>query len=212
MPNITALIASLPSPSELQFSFPKEWSQVALGSFSGAYQTGTSWTPFSDRPNIGGSIANWASSLFSYLVGGSDLVSDEYSVALNKNERVLFQTLNFRTIELSWKLVPKNALEARRIEELIKTLKILSAPYNASGKGTWDFPETFTLEISAKNNNNFVAFRTPEMACTNLTVNYTPQGFMANHHDGYPVQTILSMSFMERELAVREKIESGRII
>lgn len=211
--DITNFVASLPSPTELQFSFPKEWSEEAMGTFGGAAEAGTSWRPFSDAgaSRIGSGIMSDVIGALMGLISGGVYFGDKHKVALNKNERVLFQTLKFRTINLTWELVPKSPEEAQKIEALIKRLKELSAPYDPHGLGTWDFPDTFKLEITSRKG-NYVAFKTPEMACTDLTVNHTPQGFMANHTDGYPVKTVLSMAFMERELAVREKITAGDII
>lgn len=205
--SITSMIAKMPSPKNLQFDFPKEWSAHATGAFSGDGDKSTG--------NYGGvNISYFMSSFIAALAVGGDAesgLSNKFSKSLNKNEKVLFQTLGFRSIQLDWEFVPKSAEEAKDIEKMIYDLKRYSAPYSSFGQGTWDFPDTFQLEISSKQG-NYIAFKTPQMACTNLTVNHTPQGFMAGHTDGYPVQTNLSMTFMERELATREKIESGAII
>ena len=202
--NMTSLIAKLPSPSNLQFSFPKDWSPEATGAFSGDGE----YTIYGASGDV---LVTNLISKFQLGDAGSAGFSNAYKKSLNKNEKMIFQTLNFRSIDLEWNLVPKSAKEARDIETLIYLLKIYSAPYDAAGQGTWDFPDTFELKIESKQG-GFIAFKTPEMACTNLTVNHTPQGFVANHVDGYPVQTTLSMSFLERELAVREKLISKRII
>jgi len=196
---ITDFIAILPTPTNLSFSFAKDWGPEASNAFSG--------------DGIVEGLENAAGQVVGAGMGNSMSagVGAANGIALNKNEKALFRTLPFRTISFSWNLVPKSAGEAELYEAMIHYLKIVTAPGDPEGKAVWKYPDTFSLEIKSKVG-GFIAFKTPEMACTDLVVNYTPQGFWTSHNDGQPVVTGLQMSFMERELAVKEKIQAKVII
>lgn len=208
--DITSMIAKLPSPTNLQFDFPKEWSPEATGAFSGEGNYDTlGGAAKGGLSGIGALLVSGAMGAISGINSGSGAgLSNQLNKSLNTNEKMLFQTLPFRTIQLDWELIPKSAEEAKGIEEFIKKMKVYTAPNNPMGTAVWDFPDTFSLIIRSKQGNGkYIAFKTPDMACTNLTVNHTPQGFMTGHTDGYPVQTNLSMSFMERVLATKDKLD-----
>lgn len=197
---LTNTIANLPMPTSITYSFQKDWGPESTFAFSG--------------DGIMAGLANAGAQAAVTLAGNTAAagISAATGLTLNKNEKVLFRTLPFRTISFNWMLVPKSSEQAMKYEEFIKDMKVKTAPPNPLGGATWAWPDTFILEIKSKVGKPFVAFRSPELACTDLVVDHTPQGFWTNHTDGYPIATSFTMTFMELQLAFKERLEAETII
>jgi len=87
-------------------------------------------------------------------------------------------------------------------------MKIESAPKNVGEGPFWEYPNTFKLEIKAVNN---TIFKTPEMACTDIAINWTPHGFWSQT-GGNPTSIGLTMQFTELQLATQDLLSAGTII
>ena len=55
-------------------------------------------------------------------------------------------------------------------------------------------------------------FSSPEMACTNVAVDWTPNGYWTNHQDGNPVSIGLTLTFTELILAHKLNLKNGVIV
>lgn len=131
--------------------------------------------------------------------------------ALNPNQQVLFDGIDFRTYQLAFTFTPYSRQEAATVKEIIKMFRTHAAPRLLSGAGGGMFfippsifKPTFMFNGAINKNINQVA----ESVITNIVVDYAPQGF-SSHSDGAPVQTTLTIDFRELELITREKIQQG---
>jgi hypothetical protein len=131
--------------------------------------------------------------------------------ALNPNQQVLFDGIDFRTYQLVFYFTPYSKQEADTVAEIIKMFKIHAAPRLLEGAGGGMFfipPSTFTPTFRFRGQINKKISQVTESVITNINVDYAPQGFSA-HTDGAPVQTTLTIDFRELELITSQKVEQG---
>lgn len=180
----------------------------ALGS---AITNDASWATFKERVKQG-------------LMGPGfeAAVQNAYGKAVNKRNAVIFQDLPFRDINLQWTLRPRNAKMAKEFLDSINKLKVQSAPKLEESGAVWNVSDCkFQLIIdpskalesvvpgisslqALQDANGKVLFQSWEMVITNISVDYTPNGFWSQHNDGFPTQINLAISLMETQLAYNQ--------
>jgi len=131
--------------------------------------------------------------------------------ALNPNQQVLFDGIDFRTYQLAFTFTPYSKQEAETVAAIIKMFKTHAAPRLVEGSGGGMFfvpPATFTPTFRFNGRVNKNISQVTESVITNINVDYAPQGFSA-HTDGAPVQTTLTIEFRELELITKQKVEQG---
>jgi hypothetical protein len=131
--------------------------------------------------------------------------------ALNPNQQVLFDGIDFRNYQLAFTFTPYSKQEAETVAAIIKMFKTYSAPRLVEGAGGGMFfvpPSTFTPTFKFNGQKNKNINQVTESVITNIIVDYAPQGFSA-HTDGAPVQTTLTIDFRELELITSQKVEQG---
>jgi hypothetical protein len=131
--------------------------------------------------------------------------------ALNPNQQVLFDGIDFRIYQLVFTFTPYSKQEAQTVAEIIKMFKIHAAPRLLEGAGGGMFfipPSTFTPTFRFNGRINKNISQVTESVITNIIVDYAPQGF-STHTDGAPVQTTLTIDFRELELITSQKVEQG---
>jgi hypothetical protein len=131
--------------------------------------------------------------------------------ALNPNQQVLFDGIDFRTYQLAFTFTPYSKQEAETVAAIIKMFKSHAAPRLVEGEGAGMFfvpPATFTPTFRFNGRVNKNISQVTESVITNINVDYAPQGFSA-HTDGAPVQTTLTIEFRELELITKQKVEQG---
>ncbi len=134
--------------------------------------------------------------------------SDVASGTTHNDDRfkVLFKDVPFRTFSFTFKLIPKSATEHDAIILFMDRMKLKSAPLKISDT-RWGFPTTFQIDFV--DGNHRVMMKTLELACTNVTVNYTPEGIWAQTKDGRPTHYEFSLEFMELEQITQKEILEG---
>jgi hypothetical protein len=131
--------------------------------------------------------------------------------ALNPNQQVLFDGIDFRRYQLAFTFTPYSKQEAETVAAIIKMFKTHAAPRLVEGSGGGMFfvpPSTFTPTFRFNGQPNKKISQVTESVITNINVDYAPQGFSA-HTDGAPVQTTLTIDFRELELITSQKVEQG---
>ena len=187
----------LPQPQNIVVSYPKSWGGQAGGSAITDLRNGD----FGDTGlKMGTDMAN-------QVLGSSRVGTDiKKGKGINHNDRIkiLFEDLPFRTFDMSFMLQPKRKEDVKIMIDFIQQLKIASAPDLAYGDAAWRFPDTFRMTYTGGEGN--VLFSTLELACTNITVNYTPQGIWSQYKDGTPVAIQVDLAFMEMEHVTKAKL------
>ncbi len=114
-----------------------------------------------------------------------------------ENKIQMYQESAFRTISLSWTLVPYNEQEAKNLHEIIRKLKMYSSPETLAGKLILRSPHFFRLDFDNKVLNDALKFE--EVNITSIDVAYSPGGNMELFHDDMPKSVELSITFQDRE-------------
>lgn len=188
----------LPMPQNIEVSYPKSWSQKSTLSEVGSGAGGFDKTvAFLKKKGI--SMVE--------TMAPDDVVAETYyqkGIAVDDKKKLLFTGLDFRTFNFSIKFQPKNAVEQVMVQDYIADMKMRSAPRRGGGS-YFEYPDFFQLDFPRLGN----LFGTGELAMTNITVNYTPDGMWTEHTDGKPTATLISLAYTEVELADKAKIGKG---
>ena len=170
-------------------------------------------------------------------VGGNldvnDISGATRGVVLNPNAELLYDSPEMREIGMSFKMVPKNAAEAKTIRAIIKTFRRAALPQWGGTEdleiGTQEEVEQGKALITDNTQrDNFI--RVPRLckftfmhgssphewitqfkpcAISNVSVNYTPDGTFATYSDGSPVATEIRLSFQETKLIFEDEVDQG---
>jgi len=187
---------SLYMPDTVNFTYAASYGQTDL------------LTAFSSVPLVGAPVAAVTQALNNPL---ARLAMKGMGYALNPNQQVLFDGIDFREYQLAFTFTPYSKQEAATVAEIIKLFKVHAAPRLLQGAGGGMFfipPSTFTPTFRFNGQINKRINQVTESVITNINVDYAPQGF-STHTDGAPVQTTLTIQFRELELITAQKVEQG---
>lgn len=140
-----------------------------------------------------------------------DKVLQPFGVAVNPFLTVLFKQPNFKKYSFTWKLIPKNPDEARRINAIIQTFKYHLLPdiSQASGGALLNYPSMVQISFFGKDN---YLFRFKPCVIENMEINYAPQGVSFFKGDqNVPTEIDLTLSLMEIEYWTKLDFERGYI-
>ena len=172
-----------------------------------------------------GLVTNLAKGITGDTINTGDIFGGISGAIRNPNVEVLFQKMNLRTFDLSFKLVPYNAKEAKTIKKVVNVFKKSMLP-------TYQLGDYAVLGTKGKDNRAVEAsfIRVPKVckvtymrgseqhpdlptykmcAITDVAINYTPDGNYAVYYDGTPVAYELKVSFMETKLLFSDEIDTG---
>lgn len=113
-----------------------------------------------------------------------------------------FNGVNPRIFSFDFSLAPRNMEEAEMIRKIIREFKYHSAPTREDdgGQRYWVYPRIFEIEYW----NYQKTHKIDKCALQNITVNYSGTGSNHTFEDGTPLQTNLTLSFVELELRTSE--------
>ena len=233
-------------PDDIQDAYKADWEGKAFGSttagiLGAAGQEGIGNKLQKALNTAGGAFkklpVNAAASTITTLAKGitgdtitaSDVFAGISGVVRNPNVELLFQKMNLRTFDLTFKLSPYNAKEAENIKTIVSTFKRAMLPsYSLGDSKVFGYAGE---EPGDNGDQNFALeagfIRVPQLcqvmfmhgayrnaylpkykmcAITDVNVNYTPDGNYAVFDGGDPVATQLKISFMETKLIFAEDV------
>lgn len=131
-------------------------------------------------------------------------------LAINPQQQLLFDGIDFRSYQLAFTFTPYSQQEAEDVKRIIKMFRTHAAPQIVTGGAGMFFvpPSTFDIQFILNGKENINITRVAESVIESIDVNYAPNGW-STHPDGAPVQTTLTMNFKEIELIDRKKVEQG---
>ena len=131
-------------------------------------------------------------------------------LAINPNQQLMFDGIDFRTYQMAFTFTPYTRQEAETVKEIIKKFKYHAAPQiTTAGAGMFFIPpSTFDVSFLFNGKTNRNINKVAESVLESVDVNYAPNGWAA-HDDGAPVQTTLTLSFREMQLIDKTKIQDG---
>jgi hypothetical protein len=187
-------------PDTMNFQIEPQYGQTSLVN---TLATAGSKIPF----GMGGKVSMISNAATSDL---GRLALATQGLALNPQNQLLFDGIDFRTFQLAFTFTPYSREEARIVAEIIKQFRMYASPQIKKGAAGMFFipPGTFEMEFLYNGNTNGTISQVGESVITSIDVNYAPNGWSA-HSDGAPVQTTLTMQFKELQLVDRTKISQG---
>ena len=135
-------------------------------------------------------------------VGVNNLVSRSTGQVINPNLELLFQGPNLRVFNFNFTLTPRDPEEAVIVRKIVRSMKRNMTPQRSQEALFLKTPRIFELEYILGENNEQHPFmnKFKPCACTNFSVNYTPDGSYMTYR-GVPSMTsyTIAMSFGEIE-------------
>lgn len=192
---VTSAYTWLPMAQSIVTNYAKDWSEGSgietdEGLMKGLFDEG---------------LKKGAIKLSAYSQKGEIMVRHETRRSIDYKMKLVFQGLPFRQFNYPILFQPKNAGEQAAINGWIKDIKKASAPLSSGAFFT--FPRLFQMAFFV--NGAAEMFRTTQMACTNVEVNYTPNNIWSQHQDGMPTAIAVNLSFTEVELLTADMIDAG---
>jgi hypothetical protein len=127
--------------------------------------------------------------------------------AINPHMEQFFKGIEFRDFAFSFDFSPRNQKEAIEVQSIIRAFKYYSAPshHGKSAYGAfWNYPNEWGIQYW----NSDKLHKIKTCACTGVSVDYAGSGVNSTFYDGHPVETKLSLNFVE--LSQVTKSDFGR--
>ena len=128
-----------------------------------------------------------------------ELLARTQGSILNNNLALLFKGPTLRTFTFQFILSPRDAGEARQVQQIIRALKQSSAAQRTPGGIFLGAPNTFRLEFMKGNSRHRFLPRIKKCALLSTGVNYMPENSYMTYEDSSMVSYSLSLSFQEIE-------------
>ncbi len=129
----------------------------------------------------------------------------------NPNVELLYDQPSFRPFNFNFDFVPKSASETLAMNNIIRNFKINSAPKDLNN-GMFELPYIWQVRyhIGGGGENQFMNKFKPA-ACVNVGVqaNQATDMHVSHASDGSPIQTSISLEFMEVEIITRKDHETA---
>ena len=162
-----------------------------------------------------GSVARQGSQFvgeFISLAGMGDPVRftlKRFGTAINPRNEALYNTPTQRTFSFTFDFWPRNQKEAQAVENIITIFKYNSAPGFRNTTGLFATPNYFKIKYMHKTSENTHLNRIGACFCTDVSVDYSPDGQFSTFESGQPVHTRLTVSFLEDRIVTKRDIEAG---
>lgn len=147
------------------------------------------------------------------IKGAAELAAQ---AVMNPNLRATFQQVNPRAFAFQFNFIPKNPAEAATVEEIIYNLRKAAYPLEQPEKTNvpllFEYPDLFRITQKVKTANGYeVLVGSPITYCylQSISVNINPIANNTFHADGYPIQTDLSLNFLEYRTFSKKDIKRG---
>ncbi len=133
----------------------------------------------------------------------------------NPYEEQLFNGIPFREFSFDFSFAPSSEAEGNEVLNIIQMFRKNARPGFVGGflgTGLFTFPNEFRIEFMMNEKgslvpNTFIP-KIHNCVCTNVTTNYTPEGFWVAMRDGRPISYNLSLSFTETEKITQQSFSS----
>jgi len=149
---------------------------------------------------------------FISLAGAGDPVRftmKRFGTAINPRNEAYYNTPSQRTFAYTFDFWPRNEIEAQAVENIITIFKYNAAPGLASGDGLFKTPNYFKISYMYNSGENPHLHKIGACYCTDVSVDYSPDGQFTTFNSGQPVHTQLSVSFLEDRIITKSDIEAG---
>jgi hypothetical protein len=196
-------------PDTLNFQYNAGYGNLSLQQVANEV-AGTAASAFSNVPKLGTLLKTASLGLTVAQSNAAKLALSTQGLAINPQQQLLFDGIDFRTYQMAFTFTPYSRQEAETVKQIIKLFRYHTAPQITTGGAGMFFvpPSTFDLDFMFNGQRNNNVSRVAESVIESIDVNYAPNGWAA-HDNGAPVQTTLTMNFREIELIDKDKIKAG---
>jgi len=165
-------------------------------------------------------VSNMAQRMALYTAGQGAAADYVSQTSINPNIKVLFKSVSARQFNFTFTMIPTSSEEAQVINKIIQTFRRSLYPTVFSESVGWlyRFPDKFNIIISTNpggtntegditlrlSQNNLIKFKPSFLSDVNVTYNPNQSAW---HEDGNPLETTMTLSFIEEETLIREDVE-----
>ena len=149
---------------------------------------------------------------FVSMAGAGDPVRftlKRFGTAINPRNEAYYNTPQQRTFSYTFDFWPRNQDEAQAVENIISIFKYNSAPGLTEGAGLFVTPNYFKISYMYNSGRNSHLHRIGACFCTDVQVDYSPDGQFTTFESGQPVHTRLTVSFLEDRIITKRDVEAG---
>ena len=166
---------------------------------------------------IVGGVATQAKEIlgeFISLAGAGDPVrfaAKRAGVAVNPRNEAFYSSPSQRTFSFDFDFWPRNKKEAEAVEKIIAIFKYNSAPGFADKtlQSVFTIPNYWRISYMYNNGENPHLNKIGACYCTDVQVDYAPDGQFSTFENGNPVHTKLTVSMIEDRIITKQDIEAG---
>ena len=225
-------------PSDVQDAYKADWQGKAFGgATAGILAAAGSKNKLEDTfkalgESIGKAPVNAAAAaitgLSSSITGDSITTDDVFGgisgVVRNPNTELLFEKMNLRTFDLTFKMAPYQIQDTYNISSIIKAFKMAMLPTYQMGSDTSVFgyapgnnnalqagfikvPRVCQVTYMRGSNAHPYLPKYKMCAITDFKVNYTPDNNYSTLSDSFPVAVEIKISFMETKLVFADDVD-----
>ena len=137
----------------------------------------------------------------------SDLLELNTRQKTNPFREVLFESVDYRTFQFSYRFLPKTEDETKKIQKIIETFKKHMHPEISQNKLFYIYPSEFDIKYFYKNKENNYLHKFARCALTDMVVDYGGDQFVT-FKNGAPVEIGMTLKFQELEQMTSEGIKN----
>ncbi len=142
--------------------------------------------------------------------GFANLLAQNNNIASNPNMENVFESIDFRNLEFTFELIPKNETQSLEIDKIVHMFKYWSSPKQGSQMSyTYlHFPDMWKIAYNdGSGGTSGVAFVTKNCYCKSVSVEYgSSEGYLLFKTSNKPTAVRISLSFVENEYITRDTI------
>ena len=138
----------------------------------------------------------------------SDIIELNSRQKTNPFREVLFESVDYRTFQFSYRFLPKTKRETDKVKSIIETFKKHMHPEITSSKLFYIYPSEFDIKYFHKDTENRYLHKFARCALTDMVVDYGGDQFVT-FPDGAPVEIGMTLKFQELEQMTSERIKDG---
>lgn len=195
--------------------------QEGIGKVSAGVQTLTrlveKMKPLAGAAAVQASLGKLTGDNLSY----DDIFGGISGAILNPNTELLYNGIDMRTFNLSFKLFPRHEAESSQINNICNQFKratlpskspagnVLGSSNDSIDLGFIGVPKLCKVSFMKGSGMNNRLPRYKMCGITSVNVNYTPDGTYATYKDGQPVAVGLELGFQETKICFAEEIDNN---
>jgi len=194
-------------------SYGVNYANKDLGALAGLLLQGSAFESLeaaATNPEVQSRIIAELAKIPSLKSGGgviSDLIELGSRQKTNPFREVLFESVDYRTFQFSYRFLPKTESETKKIQSIISTFKENMHPEITQQKLFYIYPSEFDIKYFYKNKENKYLHKFARCALTDMVVDYGGDQFVT-FNDGAPVEIGMTLKFQELEQMTSEGIKN----